>query len=238
MKAIKFEIKGLMNSYKIPIFRTYQKTFLAPPKTTIIGMISNVMRRSERDYYQMLSENKIKVSVIIENIEGRTKDLWGYRTYVSKKQMHGKSVVRRDRLYKSVYSIYLEIEDEKLLDEVYSALISPKSIPSLGQDDEMIDIGKVEIVELATSKQNFINSVFMEDEDKYAVKMIDWNKPVEMPSGETVQTSYEVGYENDRRTSRNPIDFKRQIEYINCEVEFIESKRKIYEYENHRMVFY
>ena len=39
MKAIRFEVEGLLNSFRIPFFRTYHKTFLAPPKTTVIGLL-------------------------------------------------------------------------------------------------------------------------------------------------------------------------------------------------------
>lgn len=236
MKAIKFEVKGIMNSYKVPVFRTYQKTFLAPPKTTIIGMICNIMRKSERDYYEMLAQKDIEVSVIIEKIEGRAKDLWGYRAF--RKKNHGKSVIRRDKLYKSSYSIYLKIQNQEIFEEVYQALKSPKSIPSLGQDDEIISIENVEKVDIKNSSQKYINSVFMEDGEKYEVKMLNWEKTIEMPTGEAVPMSYEVAYKDGERTERKPIELKRQIEYLNCELELIESCKQIYEYENHRMVFY
>ena len=89
MKAIRFRVEGVFNSFRIPLFKKYHKSFLAPPKTVILGMVSNVMGKSEEFYYNLLNSD-IFVSVVIENIGGKTKDLWRYRD-------KGTSIIRRDK---------------------------------------------------------------------------------------------------------------------------------------------
>lgn len=84
MKVIRFEIQGLINSYRIPFFRTYHKSFLAPPKTTIIGMLCNISLKSQKEFFEILDKEVFEVSVVINEIKGRAKDLWSYKTLEKK----------------------------------------------------------------------------------------------------------------------------------------------------------
>ena len=52
MNVIRFKTEGILNSFRVPLFKTYHRTFLAPTKTNIIGMITNIMGKSERWYYE------------------------------------------------------------------------------------------------------------------------------------------------------------------------------------------
>lgn len=140
MEAIRFEVEGLLNSFRVPFFRTYHKTFLAPPKTTIIGLLCNIALKSQKEFFEILNQELIDVSVIIDEINGKTKDLWSYKTL--EKGNMGKSVIRRDKLFLSKYTIYLSIKNKTLFDEIYSALKNPKNTPALGLDDELIIIQK------------------------------------------------------------------------------------------------
>ena len=80
MRVIRFGVEGLMNSFRIPFFRTYHKSFLAPPKTTIIGMLCNISLKSQKEFFEILESEMIELSVVINSIEGRGKDLWSYKT--------------------------------------------------------------------------------------------------------------------------------------------------------------
>ena len=97
MEAIRFEVEGLLNSFRVPFFRTYHKTFLAPPKTTVIGLLCNIALKSQKEFFEILDQELIDVSVVIDEIGGRTKDLWSYKTL--EKGNMGKSVIRRDKLF-------------------------------------------------------------------------------------------------------------------------------------------
>ncbi|SHK29726.1 CRISPR-associated protein Cas5 [Tepidibacter formicigenes] len=234
MQVIKFKVEGILNSFRIPFFRTYHKTFLAPPKTAIIGMITNILRKSEKWYYDALYNDLFDVSVVIDNIQGKTKDLWGYKNF--KKGNRGRSVIRRDKLYKATYTIYLKINDENIKNEVLDALKNPKSVPALGLDDEIIKIYDVEEVYLKKNEDNIINSVFIGDEIKYRVKM-DIDEDIYLPASNITPLKYSVDVKKGVRTKREIIKQGKQVEYMNCKVE-IKSDIPIYEDGINKVVFY
>lgn len=237
MSIIKFSTEGIFNSFRIPFFRTYHKSFLAPPKTTIIGLITNIMRESEEYYYELLNENKIQVSVVIDSIRGKSKDLWAYKTFENKGDMHGRSIVRRDKLFNARYTIYLNISDEELSKKVFESLKKPKAIPSLGLDDEMIKITNVTSnIDIKVNKSNIINSVFMDKGYEYIVKVNDFNNEIELPTANIVPLSYQIEIKDKSRTVRKSCDEYKQIEYLNCMVEL--KNVTSYICDKDRVVFY
>ncbi|WP_252226534.1 CRISPR-associated protein Cas5 [Clostridium sp. ZBS2] len=237
MNVIRFRIEGIFNSFRIPFFRTYHKTFLAPPKTTIVGMITNIMRKSEAYYYELLNEEKIQLSVVIDSIQGKAKDLWSYKTLENKSGMHGRSIIRRDKLFKAKYTIYLKIKDDELSNKIYNALLEPKCIPSLGLDEEIVKIYDIEKnLQLNINKSNFINSVFMDKGYYYEVKIKNIQENMEMPTANIVPLKYEVKFDENYRTVRKNKDEYKQVEYINCFVELKETES--YECDHNKIVFY
>lgn len=239
MFYLKFCVEGIFNSFKVPFFRTYQKTFLAPPKTNVIGMIANILNKNEKWYYETLKNKSINISVVIDSIEGRTKDLWSYKTFEKKNDMHGKSVIRRDKLYKSKYCIYCSFEDDKIYNEVYNGLKNPIGIPSLGLDDEMVRIfdirGKDEF-SLVENDEIRINSVFMDNGMEYKAFIKEDNKVLEFPTSNIVPLDYDVEFQNDSRGIRSPGLELKQVEFINFEIDI--PKMKKYSDGENKVVFY
>jgi CRISPR-associated protein Cas5 subtype I-B len=237
MGVIRFRVEGIFNSFRIPFFRTYHKSFLAPPKTTIMGMITNIMGKPEAFYYKLLDEDIVKVSVVINSIKGKAKDLWGYKSFESKSGMHGRSIVRRDRLFNAKYTIYLMIQDEELSNEVYKCLIYPKAIPALGLDDEIIKIFDVkDNLTLDINTSHIINSVFMDKGFKYEAKIKDYRDDIELPISNITPLKYEVDIDKDHRLARKGINEYKQVEYMNCYVELKEVESYICE--DNKIVFY
>jgi CRISPR-associated Cas5-like protein len=236
MNVIRFKAEGILNSFRVPLFKTYHRTFLAPAKTNIIGMIANIMGKSERWYYEILNKNRIKVSVVINNIEGKTKDLWAYKTYKNKN--YGRSIIRRDRLYRAIYTIYLLIDSEELFKEILIALKFPKSIPSLGLDDELIKISEIEDkIQMCENKSGHLNSVFMDKGYSYDVIIEDQDKFVEFPMANETPLSFKVEIsDKEFRKSRQAMDNFKQVEYLNCKIEL----KNVTSYTDgiNRMVFY
>lgn len=218
MEAIKFSVEGVLNSFRVPFFKTYHLSLLAPPKTTIIGMLVNIMGKSEKCFYEMLKGNTMQVSVVIDEIKGKAKDLWAYKTF--KNGNRGRSVIRRDKLFETSYTIYLRSKDESLVGEIYEALKSPKAIPALGMDDELVKIKYVEMVSLKKNESQIINSVFMDKGNKYKATVKDLSKPVELPRSNVVPLSFGIKLDKEgKRESRKPEEEYKQVEYINCEIE-------------------
>lgn len=237
MRVIRFGIEGLMNSFRIPFFRTYHKSFLAPPKTTIIGMLCNISLKSKKEFFEILESEMIELSVVINGIEGRGKDLWSYKTIGKKNR--GKSVIRRDKLFIPNYTIYLKIEDTSLYQEVLANLKKPKNIPSLGLDDELIIIRDVEEVELANNESNRIDSLFLDKGIGYKAFMKDASKAIELPMSNVTATKFMGFDKKEKRISREVTEEFRQVEFINCEIEFQDEVKSFVDSElSHRLVLY
>jgi hypothetical protein len=195
------------------------------------------MKQPERVYYDILKQNTIKLSVIINNIEGKTKDLWAYKTFNSKN--NGRSIIRRDRLFRASYTVYLKIEDcGYLCREIFDCLKQPKSIPSLGLDDEIVKISEVEVIEnLQENNTRIINSVFFDEGYSYTVNIIDEDKYFQLPVANETPMFFTVKAPDESfRESRKPERLLKQVEYINCEINL--NNVKSYTDGENRMVFY
>jgi CRISPR-associated protein Cas5 subtype I-B len=234
MRAIRFEIEGVLNSFRVPFFKNYHKSFLAPPKTTIIGMLCNISLKSQKEFYEILNNDLIEVSVVIEEIKGKAKDLWSYKIF--EKKNRGKSIVRRDKLFIPKYSIYLKIADEKLFDEIFENLKSPKNIPSLGLDDEIVIIKNIEVIELVENDSKRVDSVFLNDTKEYKVFIKDTSKAVELPTSYLTPIKFEA-FKNNKRVPKTKVKELFQVEAINCEIE-IECESFLDKKYNKRIVFY
>lgn len=235
MHIVRFKVEGVFNSFRIPFFRTYHKTFLAPPKTTVIGMITNIMGKSENFFYDILSQNKIKVSVVIDSIKGKAKDLWTYKTFGNKN--HGRSIIRRDRLFNAKYTIYFMTNDKELSEEIYDSLLYPKSIPSLGLDDEIVKIYDVAYdLDFDENSTEIVNSVFMDRGYEYQAKVDDFSNMMEIPTANVVPLKYEIKENKSKISERTGTDLCRQIEFLNCYVEI--KGVKSYICENNKLIFY
>jgi len=237
MRVIRFRIEGLTNSFRIPFFRTYHKSFLAPPKSTVIGMLCNISLKSQKKFFEILNKELIKISVVIERIEGKSKDLWSYKTIDKKNR--GKSVIRRDKLFLPIYTIYLKIEDDTLYQEILDALKEPKNIPSLGLDDELIIICDVEEIVLAHNETNRIDSLFLDKGIAYKAFVKDISRSIEMPMSNVIATKFTGFDKKDKRVSREVTEEFNQVEFINCEIEFQSKVESFVDSElNHRLVLY
>jgi CRISPR-associated protein Cas5t len=237
MKIIRFKTKGLLNSFRIPFFRTYHKSFLAPPKTTVIGMLCNISLKSQKEYFEILDKELIELAVVIDEIKGKIKDLWSYKTLDKKNR--GKSVVRRDKLYIPSYTIYLKINEQALYQEILMCLKKPKSIPSLGLDDELITISDVAEIDLKDNINNKIDSVFLDKNIPYKAFIKDITQVVELPTANLTPTKF-IGFDKkNKRIAREVKKEFRQVEYINCEIEFQNDVKSFIDNElDNRLVFY
>jgi CRISPR-associated protein Cas5t len=237
MQVIRFELEGLLNSFRVPFFRTYHKTFLAPPKTTVIGLLCNISLKSQKEFFEILNQELIDVSVVIDEIGGRAKDLWSYKTL--EKGNMGKSVIRRDKLFLSRYTVYLNIKTKALFNEVYSTLISPKNTPALGLDDELIVIKNVTIIDtLVLNPTNKINSVFLNKAYRYKAFIKNPTQPLELPTPNLTPIKFNAFDKKGMRVSKEVLLEYPQVEFINCEIELNDVVSYIDEAKENKMVFY
>jgi len=224
MDIISFRAQGIFNSYKIPVFKNYHKTYLTPPKTMIIGMLCNIMDKWERYFYETL-QDKVDVCVVIESLGGTVKDLWWYKTLENKNR--GKSVIRRERNFCPIYRIYLQITDELVRNKIFQVLQSPQNTPSLGQDDEIIHITEVTQQSLEIWTQTVLHSSFATDDAiSFRMKDIDIGKQVIAPTIHRVYTRFTNPFSSktdniQKRDYREVIEEKDIVEFYNTSIQII-----------------
>jgi CRISPR-associated protein Cas5 subtype I-B len=238
MKIIRFEVEGLKNSFRIPFYKKYHKTFLAPPKPTIIGMLCNISLKNEKEFFDILNKDKVDVSVVINSFESKNKDLWTYKTYI--KRNNGKNVVIREFLYLPKYTIYLKIDNKTLYEEFLNNLKEPKNVPSLGLDDELVLIKNVKEINVKENSDKKINSIFIDRGYNYKVYIKDCNKRVEIPIVNSVPVKF-TAFQKDKRVSKEVIEEQKQVDFFNCEIKFDEKdnvKSFIDEELNNGLLFY
>lgn len=239
MKILKFTVNGIFNSFRIPFFRNYHKTFLAPPKTTIVGMLCNISLKSNKEFYEILSKDIVQVAVIISKIDGLIKDLWKYKTLNTKNM--GSSILNREKLFNAKYQIYLKTNDEKLFNEFLNNLKNPLNTPSLGMDDEMIKIFDVEEVQNLNFKNSKnIHSIFANIDNPFTAEVKDY-LALKMPTNYKVATKFEAF---DKKGDRKPKEILKEgevnlYEFYGCDVNFDEEIPCFYdEKSQNNIIFY
>lgn len=234
MKSIKFRLSGIFNSFRIPLYKNYHKSYIAPPKTALVGFLINIALLLEKDFFQILSSNAIQVSVIVEELGGQFSDLWSYKTLEDGNR--GKNIVKREKNYQVKYLVYLKIFDEHLREQILTALRFPKSIPSLGLDDELVHISDVEEIILGQSLEAKCDSIFPEAILINGSENISFNafprkleKRIILPTINNVVVNYKnVVDKKERRTPRQADLSINLYEYYNCQIQFEEMPSGIY----------
>jgi len=213
MDAVRFIVEGFINSFRIPQTSVYQLTYLAPTKTQIAGMLTNIMGKNEKNYYDIL--RKIKIGILPLNINSIFTDAWTFRKW--KHAGSGRDILNREKLYKSNYLIYISAENS-LLDELLHFLKNPARIPSLGMDDEMIIIKDVEKITLEQKEDTVVHSVFRFEENMEFIPKfakIERNMEIFPPRIVTINRDFD-----ENKIPRKPKEFIQVVEFSGayCEI--------------------
>lgn len=155
MYYIRFKTQSITSSFRDINFKSYHRSYLAPTRTNIIGLLTNIACESEEDYYLNL-KTEIKVSVVIESIAGSLNDLWTYKTL--KDSNRGKSIIRRSKNFKPIYTVYLQLPNAQIINKIETILLNPRRIPSLGMDDDLVSISEVKKIDLEEREFDEVHS--------------------------------------------------------------------------------
>lgn len=160
MEAVRFIVEGLINSFRMPQTSIYQLTYLAPTKTQVVGMLTNIMGKNERDYYALL--DKVRVGIIPVYINSIFNDAWTFKKW--KSAGAGRDILQREKIYRGKYLIYVSAEDPHLLEKMMEFLMYPSRVPSLGMDDEMVIIREPKKITVEPKNDTIVHSVFTLEE--------------------------------------------------------------------------
>jgi CRISPR-associated Cas5-like protein len=212
MKVIRFTTEGLINSFRIPQTSAHQLTYLAPTKTNIVGMITSIMGKGE-DYYYNLLKN-IKVGVVPLQIDSLFTDAWTFRKW--KESGSGRDILKREKLYKTRYVIYIACEED-LRAKIYDSIKNPLRIPSLGMDDEMVLIRDLTEIEMEKTEDNKIHSIFKFEEGMQFIPKFGGFKGMQIfpPRITTINLDFNV-----KKIPRKPEKFIQIVEFagLYCEL--------------------
>lgn len=220
MNCIRFKTNSITTSFRDINFKNYHRSYLAPTRTNIIGLITNISSGSEKDYHKNL-QGDIEISVVIENLEGELNDLWAYKTF--KNSNHGRSIIKRVKNYKPSYTIYIKSHNDKLIRDMLNRLKYPERIPNLGMDDDLVSIQDIKIIDLEYKEVNTIHSTFPFESDYLSEYFVDAvvspNKTIINPIDNYVYSSFDASMENMRslRIGEKPKYIK---EFFNCHIKF------------------
>lgn len=219
MNVVRFTLEGSMNSFRIPQTSAYQLTYLAPTKTQIIGMLNSIMGKGENNYYELLKT--LNVGIIPKQVDSIFIDYWTFRKLKPSNQ--GKAVLKREKLYKSIYIIYVSAEN-LIIDEIVNSLKTPKRISSLGQDDELVLIKDVEKISMKRDEENVVHSVFKFEEGMTFKPNFNIMQGIQIFPPRVVTINLEF---NNKIIPRKPMNFVQIVEFVGMYCE-LDSKKTLY----------
>jgi len=205
LQALRLDVEGDFNSFRVGYSLQYQRTYLFPPKPTLIGLLGAALGLEDTQLAPFYKD--VKVGVILRRHQGFTKDLWG----ITKLKTAGKAehaVVVREMLHRPKYWIYYSPSDASglvKLPDIEDAFINPAYPLTLGRSDELIMIKAHCITDLKPAKQAtyYKNTVLPFDyrKRKYDLEKVTASKDrfLELPQVFTLPTAY--SHDKTRRRS-------------------------------------
>ena len=146
MKALRLRLRGDFNSFRMPASMRYQRTYLYPPRTTLLGLAGAALGLGEAELQEVY--DRYKVSVVLESYQGLVLDLWSITKI--KTTQNERSVVTRELIYRPEYTMYYFSEEysEQDLSRLSEAFEDPAYPLTLGRSDELVVASKPAIVDM------------------------------------------------------------------------------------------
>ena len=139
MYGLYFEITSDFGHFRNPFTLSFFETFLAPPRTTILGFIGAAMGLDEKETIKL--GNKLKVGVRILELKGFAREI--ITTFNYKVKPPERTPIMREILVNPVYRIYLGSEDIDLLKLIVEALRKPKYPLYMGISEFLARVTKI-----------------------------------------------------------------------------------------------
>lgn len=153
MKAIVIEIRSGLAHWRNPFSISVLETFLAPQKTSILGIVGAMAGLKEEEIEKLCDE--VKVGVKIDEIRGISLDL---TTLVNFKEMELKTPVARQLLVRPKYKLVICGGEEKISE--LEREMKKMTYPVYAGISEMlceVEIKSIENVEVKKEKATFLN---------------------------------------------------------------------------------
>jgi len=203
-KAISFEIRAPVMSFRKPRYENYQLSYSIPPKTMIAGMIANAYNHGEKFFYELLKD--FQYGVVTLDIKGKFKDLW---RAIQGKGVEGgeRAIFLREKLFYPHYRIY--IRSGKYMENIQEALKNPQNIVYLGLSEELIEIANVQEMVLKQELTDLVDTIIplnwmdklLDMEWRSSLRSLKAFFPLQV---ESMIEDYRVEFKGMTRTKREP----------------------------------
>jgi len=138
LKALRLDVEGDFNSFRVGHLLQYQRTYLFPPKPTLVGLLGAALGLEDTQLVQLYKD--IKTGIVLCGHQGFARDLWG----ITKLKTGGeaeRAVVVREMLHRSRYRIFYAPSKPSgavKLQDMEAAFTDPTYPLTLGRSDELI----------------------------------------------------------------------------------------------------
>lgn len=158
MEVLKVDVIAPSASFRRPRDHNYQRSFPIPPPTTLMGVLGAALGLSMEEMWKKDSIIKnVKISVVINNKPGKSKDMWAIQK-IKEKNFFGRSPYYRELLFFTEFTLFFGT-DRELLKKIEKKIWDPEYALSLGRDDEIFRIVKSEIIEANKGYPEFVGTI-------------------------------------------------------------------------------
>lgn len=204
-----FDITAELAHFRDRFTHSFFKTLLAPPRTTVIGMLGAAFGYSEEETITKLTD--VYVGVKILSIDGYARDI---TTAINQKPDGGRTPVMRTMLVRPLYRIFIGSGDERLIEYAREALLEPRYPLYLGISDCLSYIKCVsKVMSINAINADRFNCVIPYDGGGYNYYSKGDGKMIFTP--EIVKTVHSFIL---TRKGRKPNKYIKLLMFHNCEV--------------------
>lgn len=205
-----FDISSDLAHFRDIFNHSFFRTLLAPPRTTVLGIIGAMLGYNEEDTITKLTN--IYIGIKILSLNGYAKDIM---TAINQKPEGGRTPVMRTLLVNPSYRIFIGAKDEKQIEYIREGALAPKYPLYLGISDCLAYIKNISSISNvnAISANNFNCVIPMATNIGYDYYIKDNNKMIFAP--EIVKTVYSFVPTPKGKKPDRYIDL---LMFHNCEV--------------------
>jgi CRISPR-associated protein Cas5t len=210
-----FDIHAELAHFRDIFTQSFFKTLLAPPRTTIIGMLGAALGLDESDTISL--SDKLLVGSKILHLKGYAKEI---TTAVNLKRDGGRTPVMRNLVVEPHYRIFVGSQDKGLILRLHDAIRAPIFSLYLGISECLASLANTSEVTNATlvKAKLFKCTVPLSSNVEYNTKVEEKGKTIFLPERARTVHSFVL-----LPNGRMPASYVNLLMFYNCAVELSKS---------------
>jgi len=207
-----FDTHASLAHFRDIFTQSFFKTLLAPPRTTIIGMLGAAMGLNESDTISL--SDKLLVGSKILSLKGYAKEI---TTAINQKRGGGRTPVMRNLVVDPRYRIFIGSKEKELISQLRNAIRTPFFSLYLGISECLADVANISEVTNAhlVETKKFKCTVSLPTDGGYETKVDEKGKTIFLPERVRTVHSFTLSPKG-----RMPAAYVNLLMFYNCAVEF------------------